>query len=155
MRPGISRTEDSSTETSRAPANGGRTFRAWTMPGSFTSTAHSIDPSTLAGMSYRGMDWPTIFSACTGFTGARPVVSFTFLPVRATSKRRPPISSPYVAVRVGSEATEMTPSLTLSSSAGTSKRSEASSSRTRLASAATRRAGSASRSIASEPPEPP
>ena len=81
-------------ETSRAPAKGGRTFRAWTMPGSRTSTAHSSDPSTFPGMSYRGRDWPTIFSSWTGFMGARPVVSLTFRPVRATSKRRPPISSP-------------------------------------------------------------
>jgi hypothetical protein len=36
---------------STAPATGGLTLRAWTMPGSFISTAQVSDPSTLAGMS--------------------------------------------------------------------------------------------------------
>ena len=49
-------TEDSSIRCSVAPANGGRTLRAWTMRGSFMSTAHLNDPSTLAGMSYRLCD---------------------------------------------------------------------------------------------------
>ena len=37
--------------TSVAPANGGFTLRACTMPGSFTSTAHFSEPSTFGGMS--------------------------------------------------------------------------------------------------------
>ena len=45
------RTDDSSMLTSFAPATGGFTLRAWTMPGSLTSTAHFSEPSTLAGMS--------------------------------------------------------------------------------------------------------
>jgi hypothetical protein len=44
-------TDDSSMLTSVAPANGGRTWRAWTMPGAFMSTAHFSEPSTLGGTS--------------------------------------------------------------------------------------------------------
>ena len=44
-------TDDSSMLTSVAPANGGRTLRAWTMPGTFMSTAHFSEPSTFGGMS--------------------------------------------------------------------------------------------------------
>ena len=44
-------TDDSSMLTSFAPATGGFTLRACTMPGTFTSTAHRSEPSTLAGMS--------------------------------------------------------------------------------------------------------
>jgi hypothetical protein len=44
-------TDDSSMLRSVAPASGGRTLRAWSMPGSFMSTAQVSDPSTLAGMS--------------------------------------------------------------------------------------------------------
>ena len=52
------RTEDSSTLTSVAPANGGRTLRACTMPGSLTPTAHFTDPSTFPGMSPQRYDIP-------------------------------------------------------------------------------------------------
>jgi hypothetical protein len=51
MNPGTPRTEDSSMPTNVAPATGGFTLRACTMPGTLTSTAHLSDPSTLAGMS--------------------------------------------------------------------------------------------------------
>ena len=34
-----------------APATGGRTLRAWSMPGTFMSTAHVNEPSTLGGTS--------------------------------------------------------------------------------------------------------
>ena len=46
-----SATDDSSMLRSVAPAIGGRTLRAWSMPGTFMSTAHVNDPSTLGGMS--------------------------------------------------------------------------------------------------------
>src|SRR5580765_2630988 len=52
------RTDDSSMLTSRAPATGGLTLRACTMPGSFTSTAHFNEPSTFAGMSPQRYDIP-------------------------------------------------------------------------------------------------
>jgi hypothetical protein len=51
MNPGSRRTDDSSMLTSVAPATGGLTLRACTIPGSFASTAHFSEPSTLAGMS--------------------------------------------------------------------------------------------------------
>ena len=54
---------------------GGFTFRACTMPGSLTSTAHFREPSTLAGMSKRAGDCPTILRSCTGLTLATPVVA--------------------------------------------------------------------------------
>ena len=80
--------------TSVAPATGGLTLRAWTMPGSFTSTAHFSEPSTLAGMSSRGGDWPTCFSSCTGLRLARPATEFTSSPDSVTLNRRSPMSSP-------------------------------------------------------------
>ena len=49
--PGSERTDDSSMLTSVAPATGGLTLRAWTIPGSLTPTAHFCAPLTFAGMS--------------------------------------------------------------------------------------------------------
>ncbi len=43
--------DDSSTLRSVAPATGGFTLRACSMPGSFMSQAHFSEPSTLPGMS--------------------------------------------------------------------------------------------------------
>ena len=49
--PDMLATDDSSMLRSVAPANGGRTLRACSMPGTFMSTAQVNDPSTLPGMS--------------------------------------------------------------------------------------------------------
>jgi hypothetical protein len=49
MNPGMFRTEDSAMLTSVAPATGGFTLRACTMPGIFTSTAHFNEPSVHSG----------------------------------------------------------------------------------------------------------
>ena len=84
----------SSMLTSVAPATGGLTLRAWTMPGAVMSTAHFTVPSTLPGMSWRCGDLPTFFISCTGFSLAMPVVVSVFLPDRVTLNWRPPIRSP-------------------------------------------------------------
>jgi hypothetical protein len=77
-----------------APTIGGRTLRACSMPGTFTSTAHRCVPSTLAGMSSRRGDFPTFFMSCTALSGALPVVVSVFFPVSVTLNFLPPMSSP-------------------------------------------------------------
>ena len=80
--------------TSVAPADGGFTLRACSMPGSLTSTAHFSEPSTFDGMSSRRGDWPTLWSSCTLLILATPVVASTLFPVNATLNRLPPMSAP-------------------------------------------------------------
>ena len=80
--------------TSFAPATGGFTLRAWTMPGSLTPTAHLSDPSTFGGMSYRWSGRPTILRSWTAFNFATPVVALMLSPVNVTLNRLAPINSP-------------------------------------------------------------
>src|SRR5580765_4130264 len=112
MNPGMPRIDDSSTLNNFAPATGGLTLRACTIPGTVASTAHCAVASTFDGMSYLCGDWPTSFRSCTALTLATPVVASTFRPVSVTLNRLPPTSSPYVTLFDGSPITVTTPSAT-------------------------------------------
>src|SRR5215471_5934461 len=58
--PGMSRIEDSSTETTEAPGIDGRIMRPCSMPGTRTSLTQGLVPNTLPVTSKRGGDVPTI-----------------------------------------------------------------------------------------------
>src|SRR5262245_25593586 len=95
------------------------------MPGRRTSCTKAAPPVTLAGMSKRGIDWPTMRWRAAGFGATLAVASR----LRSTS----PASSPYVTLRPS--AALMVPSATASVSAATPRCLAASSSRIARASA--------------------
>src|SRR5215813_11146171 len=68
--PLIPLTDDSSTLRSSAPTAGGRTTRAWSMPGTRTSCMYVHSPVTFAGISTRGADVPTTVYSPGFLTGA-------------------------------------------------------------------------------------
>jgi hypothetical protein len=79
------RTAPSSRPCSSARGLGGRSTRAWSMPGMARSCTNLVVPSTIPGRSIRGPGRPTYRCWYAGFGGASPVT--------ATSNDRPPSSS--------------------------------------------------------------
>ena len=57
--PAMPAMELSSTTAGTDPATGGRTTRAWSMPGRLTCTQYSVVASTLPAMSLRATGLPT------------------------------------------------------------------------------------------------
>ena len=71
--PGSPRTELSSTPTSVAPTDGGRTTRPWSMPGTRTLWTNSNVPVTIAGRSRRRTGVPETVHSPAGFRLRRAI----------------------------------------------------------------------------------
>ena len=109
--------ELSSTPVSWAPSAGGRTTRAWSIPGTRKSCMYVCSPVTLAGTSGRGSDLPTTVYSAGFFSGA-------FLSSLRWNSWSP-ISSAYEALFVMSALTRTMPNFTSSSPDDTPSRAAA------------------------------
>ena len=84
-KPGMPRTEASSTLTSVAPTAGGRTTAPCSMPGTRTLWTNSNRPVAIAAMSTRGTGVPSTFHSPAGFRFALPSTStLSFFPATSS-----------------------------------------------------------------------
>src|SRR5262249_21808162 len=112
--PLIPLTDASSTLRSSAPTAGGRTTRAWSMPGTRTSCMYLHSPVTFAGMSTRGTEVPTMVYS-PGFLVGAVLSTFRW-------NSRSPTSSPSPTLLVESVLTRTTPYRLSSASGATPSR---------------------------------